>query len=159
MFVFVFGPRFRFPVSRFSFLVSVSGFGFRFRFPSSFHNLSSVSVSQFRFILSFPFFVSRSSFHVCNFSFSLLSLRFPFPGPHHCGPMAIDRPETTGGAPPACRGPDSSGRTFLFRAGWAQPRGRKLWRRCCAKAGDPISASCICRKRNSIDDRPADRTS
>ena len=51
--------------------------------------------------------------------------------------MAIDRPETTDGAPPACRGPDSKGRTFLFRAEWAQPRGRKLWRRCCAK---PVEA-------------------
>lgn len=51
--------------------------------------------------------------------------------------MAIDRPKTTGGAPPACRGPDSTGRTFLFRAEWAQPRGRKLWRRCCAK---PVEA-------------------
>jgi len=71
---------------------------------------------------------------------AILSLRFPFPGPHHCGPMAIDRPETTDGAPPACRGPDSKGRTFLFRAEWRLCRqGKKAMAALLRQAGRGVA--------------------
>ena len=46
---------------------------------------------------------------------AILSLRFPFPGPYHCG-LYGDRPAGDERWRPPLWGLHSTGRTFLFRA-------------------------------------------